>query len=208
MNSARVALTAVASVALLAALTGCRPEPVETPEPTQSSTSAPAPSESPTPTPTPTPEPVVDIELPESCEAAYSADVRAQFEDEGMPLNDPGLTMLSTELVDALELMDTVPTLRCTWGVASEVGIATNISIVTDEQRDMLETAYTGRGLACEPVADDPAQTRCSAETVVGEGDGARGELEIFRGNVWVTTMWLNIDVDGYADDMVSSLWG
>lgn len=204
MNSARVVLTAVASVALLAALTGCRPEPVDTPTPTESSTSAPAPTGS----STPTPEPVADIELPESCEAAYSAEVRAQFEDEGMPLNDPGLTMLSTELVDALELMDTVPTLRCTWGVASEVGIATNISIVTDEQRDMLETAYAGRGLACEPVTDDPAQTRCSAETVVGEGDGARGELEIFRGNVWVTTMWLNIDVDGYADDIVASLWG
>ncbi len=209
-RTARAAAVALASLALVVTLSGCKPEPVlptATPlDPSPSATTLPAPT--PTVAPTPPTPPAADIALPASCEDVFSADMRATMEASGLPLNDPGLTMLSTELVDGLEIMDTAPTLRCTWGYPSEVGIATNVTLVSPEETGRLVAAYQGRGLVCEERAG--GETRCEARsTSTSElGEMSFGEIEVFRGNAWITTRWLNADVPDYADDIVQTLWG
>ena len=84
------------------------------------------------------------------------------------PLNDPGVTMHSTQNVDALELLNSgIPTLRCSWGQPSEYGLATNVSVV-DAARSQRRCSMTLRaaGFALpERVATAPS-ARSSRRTV------------------------------------------
>ena len=35
-----------------------------------------------------------------------------------------------------------------------------------------------------------------------------KGEVHYLRGDTWVSTRWINVDPDGYTEDIVASLWG
>ena len=132
----RAAAGAAAAAALCLGLVGCQPEPVPTSAPTPSASASASPSPSPTgsPSPTETAQAGEEIALPTACEQLYSPAMLAALQQR-VPLNDPGITMTSTQNVGALEILTSgIPTLRCTWGAPSETGLATNVSIVDPAQ--------------------------------------------------------------------------
>ena len=120
----RAAAAAAAAAVLCLGLVGCQPEPVPTSAPTPSSSAsasaAPSPSPTGSPSPTETAEAGEEIALPAACEQIYSPEMLAALQQR-VPLNDPGITMTSTQNVGALEILTSgIPTLRCTWGAPSE----------------------------------------------------------------------------------------
>ncbi|MGF6821401.1 hypothetical protein M2317_000287 [Microbacterium sp. ZKA21] len=186
---------------LIVALVGCAPEAVPSASP------MPSPSTSASGEPTPAPEPSEAVSLPESCDQVFSPALREKFEGAGLPLNDPTLTMPSTELAGAVEVLAALDNLRCTWGVASEVGIATTLAMVDTQHTTDLQEAFTTQGLECEEV---DGATRCTIRVSFddeGGGGGAGGEIHLLRDGVWVATKWLNADMTGYLDDIEATLW-
>lgn len=187
------------------ALAGCQPEPA--PSPTASATASADPTPTPTSTPTPTAGPD-DISLPADCESIYSPAMLAALEAADPPLNDPGLTLGSSQIVEALELLDSgIPTLRCTWGVPSEQGSATNVAIIEQEQAQELIVALQAVGFLCDPVSEG---TLCALVRTAEDGDEQQvplGESHFFRGNGWVSTAWIGFIVPGYTEDIATTLW-
>ncbi|MFJ4044960.1 hypothetical protein ACIPV2_04330 [Microbacterium sp. NPDC089987] len=207
--SGRTPLAIFSAVIIAVAVSACAPG---APEPTASDTPTGGPSSASTSTPVPptTAAPADDsIALPAACDDVFSASMRDRLIAAQLPLDDPTLTMPSTDLATGAQMLEGLPHLRCTWGVASEVGIATTIALVDAEQSKNLRDAYQAEGMACEVVAGDPQQTRCLAEErFEDEMPGAIGEIQIFQANAWLSTKWINVDMKGYADDMVARLWG
>ena len=208
----RGACAVAATAVLIAGLAACAPEPVD---PAPSGTSAaPSPSSTSTASPTPTPTPTAtasadDIALPASCDAIYSPAMRAELEANIAPLNDPGVTMPATQNAEALQLLESgLPTLRCTWGSPSERGIATNVSIVDPAATADLAGALANTGFAC---SEAQGGTVCRLnETLIDYDDNIveKGESHFFRGNGWVTTVWLDYGPEGYTEDIASMVWG
>lgn len=202
----RAAVTlAIAAGCLALALAGCAPEPepgASAPAPSTPSASgqpSAAPSE-----PAPSASPDELAALPADCQAIYSPGMLQTLSDANPPLNHPGVTMNSTEVVGALELLHSgVPTLRCSWGAPSSYGLATNVSLVTPAQAGTIEAALRERGFACVEAA--PAETRCEITEAFSEAQ--TGETHALRGNVWVATHWVNFAPDGYTDDIVATLF-
>lgn len=172
------------------------------PDPTPSATSTPTTAPT-TSVPTQTPG---EFTMPASCEQVWSPEALSILSEEAGPLNDPGLTMLSTEVVPALEVLDAVEALRCTWGVASEVGIATTIAPVDAAQIETIRTALLAEGFTCE---EREVVTRCErSEELTGEAPGATGEVHVLGGGGWAATHWLNADFEPqYTDDLIATLW-
>ena len=203
----RIATGALALAAVTLLATGCQPEPAVTP------TSSPSLSiEEPTPGPSVTPIetelPDAAFELPASCEEIYSSAMLAQLQSENPPLNDPGVTMLSTENADLLELIHGgARTIRCSWGQPSEFGLATNVTVV-DGQAGSIEDALTAAGFGCEPLGDG---TICRIEqrgVTLDDQEYTRGETHYLGAGAVVTTAWINFSPDGYTEDIVATLWG
>ena len=200
------AIAALATVAVLA--TGCRPEPSGTPEPSGSATvdqSTPGPSVSPVETELPD----SGFEVPASCEDIYSDAMLARLQSENPPLNDPGVTMLSTENADLLEVVHSgAPTLRCSWGQPSEIGLATNVTAIDAEQAAAIESALPAAGFGCEALGDG---TVCRIEqrgVTLDDEEYTRGETHYLGDGAVVTTAWINFNPDGYTEDIVATLWG
>ncbi len=163
---------------------------------------APSPSEEVTLAPPP------EIELPADCREIFDEAFISEMEAAHLPLNDPGITMRSTELELGGEILATEPSLRCTWGLPSEVGIATTIALVTSEQRGGLIAEAEANEFACEPRTAD--EVRCSISVREEDPDWgayAHGAEYALRGNSWVATQWLNVEIPGYTDDIVAALW-
>ena len=202
----RIAAGAVAAIVLCLALAGCRPEPVPRAAP---STSSPATATATaTPTPTETAQADEAIELPTACEQLYSPAMLASLQERG-PLNDPGVTMTSTQNVEALELLTSgIPTIRCSWGAPSETGLATNVSIVDAAQSAAVSDALVNAGFACEPL---DGGTVCRFEqTVITQDDDQvlLTETHVLRANAWVSTATINFESEGYSEDIIATLWG
>lgn len=205
----RVLVAASAVATLTVALSAClpEPEPGAAPSPeasTPSASQAPAPSASPTATPSATP----TTALPAGCDDIYSADMRATLEEQNPPLNDPGVTLLSTEQAPLLELLDVVPTLRCSWGTPSERGLATNVSIVDATQATTVRDTLTANGFGCE---DSGGATVCRIEQrgiSLDDVPYERGEVQALQGELWVSTSWINFDPEGYTEDILSTVAG
>jgi len=208
----RLAVLAVLPLALAGVLAGCVPdEPGPTPAPT---TTADTPAATPTPSATPEPTPTATsgggITLPETCERVWTAQGFGILTEEAGPLNDSGITMLSTEVVPALEVLDAAEHLRCTWGQPSEVGIATTVAIVDAEQSTILQDALRTEGFTCEQRA---LVQRCDRTETVGSGSGAQqvevGETHLLGGNGWVASHWVGVSFEPqYSDDIAAQLWG
>jgi len=204
----------VAAVALLA--TGCA-TPVggaATPEPTQTSA---APSAEPTASPTaepveteaPAPAPTDDITLPASCDDLFIGDLRATLEADIAPLNDPGVTMYSTENAEALTILESgVPTLRCTWGRPSDRGIATNVSIVSGEQASSIAAALLASGFGSEAASGGEYFRTSQQMLSMDEELVELGETHFLRGNAWISTRWINYGPSSYTPRIVDALWG
>ncbi|GAA3622045.1 hypothetical protein GCM10022200_00150 [Microbacterium awajiense] len=202
---AGVALALAGSVALAAS--ACRPEPAPSASGARTSTATPLPTGV-TPSPVETMRPDA-FALPSACELAYSAPMFAELETAVAPLNDPGITMFSTQQPALLELLDSgIPSLRCTWGGPSEYGIATTITEVDSAQAAAVEADLRANGFGCAEhaggvlcVIEQRGITQDDLEYVSGEshfvGDGG-----------WVATTYLNAEVEGYTEDIVATLWG
>ncbi|HYI50379.1 MAG TPA: hypothetical protein VEX42_02280 [Microbacterium sp.] len=161
-----------------------------------------------TPAPTESAQAGEDIELPTGCEQLYSSGMLASLQQKG-PLNDPGVTMTSTQTVDALELLTSgIPTIRCTWGAPSETGLATNVSIVDAAQSAAIATALANAGFACE--SRDAATVCRYTQTMVDLDDDLveLTETHALRANAWVSTATINFGSEGYTEDIMATLWG
>ena len=197
-------LAPLLGVALL--LTACAPEPGPTPS---ASSAAPAgsPSASAGPTPSATPTPTA-FTVPGDCEAAYPAALRDTLSSELGPLNDPEITLYSTQIGGALEVLESGgATLRCTWGAAGGPGLATNVTAVDADERTRLEDVLTAAGAACE-AAD--AGTICEMSTKTVDWDGnpvSRGESHFLGDGGWIATSWVGTLPEGYTTDMAAALW-
>lgn len=199
-RAALLGVTALAAVALA----GCVPEPGG-PAPSGSASSSPAPTSTESASPTPT---EAAGALPADCAAAYSSAMLSSLEAENPPLNDPGITLLSTDQAPLLELLESVPTLRCTWGVPSESGLATNVSAVDGAQAADVLAALTEAGFGCE---EDGDATLCRIEQRGVDLDSreyVRGETHGIAGGFWVATNWVNFAPDGYTEDILATLRG
>lgn len=204
----RASALAVGLVVVAAALVSCRPEPA--PSPTRTAASAapdPTPSAEPT---TPAPEASADTEdiaLPTSCEAIYSPEMLASLNAQNPPLNDPGVTMESSQNVEALELLTSgIPTIRCSWGVPSEHGLATNVSVITPEQAAELETALLAHGFGAEELPPGTAYRIEQRGIDLDDNEYVIGETHFLHGNAWISTRWINFAPAGYTEDIVATL--
>ena len=206
----RALVVAAGAVLVALSLAGCAPEPS-----TPSATASASPSMTQTPSPSaaePSPSATADSEniaLPATCEQIYSPEMLAALTAQAPPLNHPGVTMLSTQNAELLEIQHSgVPTIRCTWGTPSEFGLATNVSIVDAAQSAAIAAALRNGGFGCEEHADG---TICRTDqTVITQDDTQvhRGETHFLRGNGWVSTAWINFAPTGYTEDIVATLWG
>ena len=205
----RAVAGAAAAAALCLGLVGCQPEPVPT--------SAPTPSSSVIAVAVADRLAVADRDRTggrgdrpaDRVRAALLARDAGDAAAAGSPLNDPGVTMTSTQNVDALEILTSgIPTLRCTWGAPSETGLATNVSIVDAAQSAAVVDALAGSGFTCEPI---DGGTVCRFErTVITQDDDqvSLTETHVLRGNAWVSTATVDFEAEGYSEDIVATLWG
>lgn len=198
----------VSAIALAILTTGCQPEPGPTSSGSPSPSTSPTATTTPSATPSVTGDPIGDLVLPSACEAIYSPEMLATLEAEVPPLNDPGITMLSTQNVEAIEILSAAAeTLRCTWGPPSERGIATNVTIVTAEQRDALFQAFEREGFAAEDLGEGTIH-RIEQEMITQDDEIVRlGETHYIGGDGWISTRWINVAPEGYTEDIVRSLW-
>ncbi|GAA1986400.1 hypothetical protein [Microbacterium pumilum] len=202
---------AIAAVLVIAALmTSCKPEPAPGPttsDPTPSAT--PSATSEPSASPTPSETPVAEFELPTQCEDLYSDDMLASLNAANPPLNDPGVTMHSTQTAAALEVLNSgIPTIRCSWGQPSEFGLATNVSVIDAAQSADLLATLREAGFACEDAWEG---VNCTIEQKTVDQDDNEvtlGESHFLRGTGWVSTAWINFAPEGYTEDIVTTLWG
>ncbi len=203
----RVVVGGLALMTVAAIATGCRPEPPASPSasPT-SSVKEPTPGPSVTPIETERPQ---SFEVPGACEDIYSDGMLAQLQGANLPLNDPGVTMLSTENVAILEILEGgAPTLRCSWGAPSDTGLATNVTAVDPEQSETVAQALAEAGFGCEEHGEG---TICRIEQrgiSLDDQEYTRGETHYLGQGGLVTTAWLNLSPEGYTEDIVATLWG
>ncbi|MDN3495540.1 hypothetical protein QL996_06345 [Planococcus sp. APC 4015] len=196
-------LLALGVVALMTA--ACAPEPA----PSASGSVSASPTASPSSSPSTTPAPDESFGFPASCDDLYSPEMRATLEADVPPLNDAGTTMVSTENAEALEALGAATqTIRCSWGPPSERGLATNVTAVTAEQRESLATAFAQNGFSTEDV-DGGTLHRIAQEVITLDDElVTKGEIHYLRDGVWVSTRWINVEPEGYTEDIIASLWG
>lgn len=203
----RGAQVVVASAVVAVFVAGCtatpEPEPTSTGDPTPEITTlgeTPGASDS----PSPTPEPVADISIPVRCEDIYSAAMLSILQSGNPPLNDPGVTMESSEVPALLDTLHSgAQTLRCSWGLPSSYGLATNVTIVDDSQAEAVRDALESSGFAC---GDLDGGTVCRVQQT--DEENSFGESHYLRANGWVSTRWINFGPQGYTEDIVTTLWG
>lgn len=210
VTGARAALVAAVVLTLGLGLAACKPEPSASESPTGTASVSPSPSATGgTASPTATPQPGADIALPAACENIYSSAMLASLTTQNAPMNDPGITLTSTQNADGLETLSSgVPTLRCTWGKAGSAGLATNVSIIDATQSQTLLGALANAGFSCEPL--NGGVTCSSEQTVINQDDKMVTIIEtnVFRGNGWVSTTSIDFAPEGYTEDIVATLWG
>ena len=204
----RVVIGCLALVAVAVVAVGCRPEPGGTPSSSPSITMK-EPTPDPSLSPIETQKPQADFDVPADCTQIYSAAMLAQLQTANPPLNDPGVTMLSTENADLLEIIHGgAPTLRCSWGKPSEYGLATNVTGIDAEQASAILAALPAAGFGCEAMGEG---TVCRIEQkgiTLDDKEYTRGETHYVGGGGLVTTAWINFAPEGYTEDVVATLWG
>ncbi|MET0735416.1 MAG: hypothetical protein ABWY55_07215 [Microbacterium sp.] len=199
-------MCAIAAAGLaVVSFTACSPSPAVPPTPSSASPEA---SGSASAEPSPTDEGSAGVP-PATCEEIYSPEMMAELLAANPPLNDPGVTMLTTENADLLDILQSSSaTLRCTWGTPGEFGLATTVTAIDDDQAAAILAALPAAGFGCEPLADG---TVCRIEQkgiTLDDTEYTRGEAQFVREGGWVSTAWINFDPEGYTEDIVSTIWG
>jgi hypothetical protein len=146
------------------------------------------------------------VALPDDCTKIYSAQMLSSLEQQNPPLNDPAVTMYSTENAALLENFDTLPTLRCSWGPAGDTGLATNVTIVDAAQSEAVKSELAQAGFGC---GEENGATVCRIEqrgVNLDDVPYTRGETHAVRENLWISTAWLNFTPEGYTEDILATL--
>lgn len=206
---ARLLLAATVLAAATIALAACVPEPTTTETPSASpsvsasgSASPSTPSAEPSPTGSDRPQ-ALEIALPGSCDALYSASMRAALDADVAPLNGSGVTFASTRIAAAADLIDSgAPTRHCTWGTGAATSISTTVTILAPEDVPRVQDTLAANGLVCSDLAGG---ILCAGEK---DGGSGQGEAHFLRGNGWVSTAWLGTLPTGYTEDVAKTLWG
>ncbi|MFZ4843838.1 hypothetical protein [Mycetocola saprophilus] len=160
------------------------------------------------PSPTAT---VPTLSLPADCQAIYSGPMFSSLRALELPLNDPSL---ADETGTAIPELDTLlranPGLHCSWGLPSELGINTNVTLIDPAAAQNIEAALVARGATCEDKDDGTLCTLIHVGPGVegwAEGDPQAGENHFFRDNAWIATHWSTVEMNGYTPDIVHTLW-
>ncbi|MFJ4037867.1 hypothetical protein ACIPVB_07250 [Microbacterium sp. NPDC090007] len=204
----RVGIAGVVGAVLAVFLSACVPETESTAPTSGPASSSAAPSSTASATPTPTVSATPTTALPASCDGVYSEAMRTTLENEIAPLNDPQVTLLSTAQAPLLELLQSVPTVRCTWGGPGDRGLATNVSVVDPGQAAIIRDALSGAGFGCD---DADGVTTCRIEqrgVSLEDRPYERGETQAIAGDIWVSTSWINENPEGYTQDILSTVGG
>jgi len=165
--------------------------PVQTPEPVATTPTA--------------PQPVTPI--PAACTDAYAPEYIEALEADGYPLNDPTFVLEVGTRDDQLgAIISASPTLRCTWGGASESGLITNVTQIIADQRSTIEARLRELGFSCYPEQEG---LRCvTQERIETDGQSSYiGESHFLRDDVWLATLWINFTPDDYTPGMVRTIW-
>lgn len=200
----------VAAGLLLAVLTGCQPEPVDsagTPDPTPvTPVQSPPAVESPAALPTET---APAAALPVDCDALYSDGMRAALDAAVPPANDPAVTMLSSQNAQLAELLASgIPVLRCTWGGAEGPGIATTVASMEPAQADAARAVMAESAFGCETVGEADLCRIERRGITLDDVEYVSGEDHLFADGLWVATSWIDVLPEGYSVDIATQLWG
>jgi hypothetical protein len=177
--------------------------------------STPTVTSDPSPTPvqtTPAPEPVV---LPDTCSALYSDEMLGVIHaiDGGeLELNRTDFTFqslhrgprLNDEFLSAV--LWNVDRMQCDWDPPpTETFVGTTVALLSTSTGEVLSTALPRSGFECSAHREG---TLCRT-SITYEESGMTIVDEVFtRDGIVVATGYLNIDVPGYLDDIIDSLWG
>ena len=200
MRRIDVAALAVASLALVVALSGCAPDPAP------SGSSSPSASlTSPTPletnktndSPSPTSSAQAAAKLPTDCRAILSAAVLAELKD--VKLNDPALGPSGVQKDG---------TLICIWADpnADTTGLTTKISRMSrGPALDLLNGLVSKQGFTCYT----PDQgTRCEKTWKDATYPVTDGRTVFWRADVLIDTTYSNLSPSGYTASIVAHVFG
>lgn len=208
-RTTRAAAVTTLAAMLLLATPGCVPEPGPTASPSTGASTGASATATASASPSADETSTTGLVLPDTCEQIYSPTMLATLTAEVPPSGDPGITMLATQNVDALEVLQSAEaTLRCTWGPPSDRGMATNVTLVTAEQGAALDAAFRGAGFSAESLGEGTVY-RISTEAITQDDVlVSSGETHYVGVGGWVATHWINVDPPGYTEDIVVTLWG
>jgi hypothetical protein len=195
----------------IAASTASEPGAPVAAEPSASSTTDP--TAVPSSTAAPVSDPALGHALPASCEALYSPGMLSTLAGAGVVLNpawlsDPevGGPQYGTLVDDLQHILATPDKLTCTWtnpGGGSEVGLTTEVVQVTADQAAEISAKLASIGWT---RLDELGGVRWVVQRDL-EGN-AVGESQFVRDGLWFATQYLNLPINGYTADMVTTVFG
>jgi hypothetical protein len=102
-------------------------------------------------------------------------------------------------------VLEDTATVTCMWGKASgggDVGLTTNVAVLTEPQQADVASRLRGLGYSC---FEELKGLRCVTETI--EDAGSWGESHFLREGLWLATKWVNASPEGYTHDIVNTLF-
>jgi hypothetical protein len=180
-----------------------------TARPVPSTSSAPVQLLPATPVPTVTDAAPAGPRHPSSCADIYTTDWASALAP--LVLNpawaeDPASGVHSgTDDAGLATVLEATATVTCMWGKASgggDVGITTNVAVLTEPQQADVTARMKGVGYSCY---DELKGLRCVTET--HDEAGSWGESHFVREGLWLATKWVNASPEGYTHDMVNTVF-
>ncbi|MER3387576.1 MAG: hypothetical protein RIC81_09300 [Microcella pacifica] len=158
----------------------------------------------------PTPPPPARLPLPDACESMYSASMVAQLKSYGVVLN-PGWTTAPGAGVKYQDeqlagWLAELPQLRCVWVPPTGpggYGLESRIVAVTDAEAARVQERLAALGY--QPL-QELGGTRYFFSVEASEEGFAAGESHIVVGGYWFATSWVELGINGYTADMVTTL--
>ncbi|WP_159599933.1 hypothetical protein [Agromyces humi] len=154
--------------------------------------------------------PVSVFAIPPDCAGMYTKDWSADM--NGFVLNpawaaDPSNLQYGSRDDGLVTVLEATKLLTCKWASpngGTDRGITTNVASLTPEQQASTIAHAQASGFDCY---QELGGTRCVTETAPS-ADGQSGESHFLRDGVWIATVWINLQPDGYTHDMVAAIFG
>lgn len=214
-----IAVIAIVAVAFLGQGTPTT-EPSPSTPPVTGESPSPAPTATVAPSPTPAATPLAEG-MPADCAALYGpvrlADNLATFGvlNDELVMSDPALSR--HEGVEAVRRAS--PSIECFWGVATEGGLQTAVTAVSDAAREQALAALAEAGFGCAPQDGGTMCTLALHNAMDSESGGTPstdpatisaadlGEQHFFRDGIWLGTWWAFVDPRPEMTGNIAALW-